>query len=303
MGVGQAVTTLPDFDQLWDYDKPAETEARFRALLPESVRDVSYRAQLLTQIARAQGLQRKFDAAHETLDEAYALLTDDLTRARIRCLLERGRVHNSSRRPELARPLFLEAWELASTSPGEDFYAVDAAHMLGIAAPPEQQMEWNLKALALAEKTGDARARNWLGSLYNNIGWTYHDAGQFARALEMFEKALRFREEQGQAPAIRIAKWCVARALRSLGRVEEALDMQTAQLRELERIEEKSGFVFEELGECLLALNRPAESRPYFAAAHEELSKDPWLVENEPARLRRLKDLSTDVTDGTNRWK
>jgi hypothetical protein len=44
-------------------------------------------------------------------------------------------------------------------------------------------------------------------------------------------------------------------------------------------------------------LNRPAEARPYFAAACEELSKDPWLAENEPARLQRLKELSTDGTD------
>ena len=284
---------LPDFDQFWDYDNPGETEAKFRALLPEAARDRSYHAQLLTQVARTQGLQRRFDEAHKTLDEAQALLAGDLARARIRYLLERGRVYNSSKHPDLARPLFLEAWELASSTPGEDFYAVDAAHMLGIAEPPDRQMEWNLRALALAEKTADARARNWLGSLYNNIGWTYHDAEQYPEALEIFQKALRFREEQGRAPETRIAKWCVARALRSLGRVEAALEMQRAQLREFESLGEKSGYVFEELGECLLALNRPAEARPYFAAAYEELSKDPWLAENEPARLQRLTELST----------
>jgi tetratricopeptide (TPR) repeat protein len=287
---------LLDFDQLWDYDKPEEAETRFRALLP-AASDAAYRAQLLTQIARAQGLQRKFDDAHRTLDEAQALLTGGLKRAEVRCLLERGRVHNSSKHPELARPLFLEAWDLASSTPGEDFYAIDAAHMLGIVEPPEQQREWNLRALALAEKTADARARQWLGSLYNNIGWTYHDAEQYHEALEIFQKALKWREAQGRAPEIRIAKWCVARALRSLGRVEEALEMQRAQLREFESLGEKSGYVFEELAECLLALNRPAEARPYFAAACEELSKDPWLAENEPARLQRLKELSTDGTD------
>jgi len=298
--MGEAVETameLTDFDQLWDYDNPPETEEAFRRLLPAAASNPSYHAQLLTQIARAQGLQRKFDEAHQTLDEAQRLLTDDLTRAKIRYWLERGRVHNSSKNPHLARPLFLEAWELAASIPGEDFYAVDAAHMLGIVEPPEQQMKWNLKALALAEKSSEPRARNWLGSLYNNIGWTQHEAGEYAQALEMFEKALAWRQEQGRAPEIRIAKWCVARALRSLGRIQAALEMQRAQLREFESLGAKSGYVFEELGECLLLLHQTAEAQPYFASAYEALSQDPWLVENEPERLQRLKELG-DVGNG-----
>lgn len=57
------MTTLPDFDSLWDYNHPAETERRFRELLPvaTSSADRSYCAQLLTQIARTLGLQRRFD--------------------------------------------------------------------------------------------------------------------------------------------------------------------------------------------------------------------------------------------------
>jgi tetratricopeptide (TPR) repeat protein len=281
---------LTSFDDLWDYDKPGETEAKFRALLPASTANRDAHAQLLTQIARTQGLQRQFDQAHRTLDEAQALLTDELPRARVRYLLERGRVYNSSEQPDRAQPLFLEAWEHAQKA-GEDSLAVDAAHMLAIVAPSDQKMAWNLEALALAERSTDARARNWRGSLYNNIGWTYHDAGEYNRALELFEKALRFREEQGRAREIRVAKWCMARALRSLGRVREALDIQRGLLAESQDTDEKDGYVLEELGECLLLLNQPAEAQPRFAAAYEELSKDPWLAENEPARLQRLREL------------
>ncbi|MEK7325164.1 MAG: tetratricopeptide repeat protein [Chloroflexota bacterium] len=279
-----------DFDDLWDYNDPEATERKLRGLLPSAAGDASYHAQLLTQIARAQGLQRKFDEAHRTLDEAQSLLTDDLAQARIRYLLERGRVFNSSKHREQARPLFLEAWELA-TSAGEDSYAIDAAHMLGIVEQPEQALEWNLKALVLAETTPDERAQNWRGSLYNNIGWTYHDAGNYQKAFDLFERALRWREAQGRLPQIRIAKWCVARALRSLGRLEEALAAQQALLAEHENAGGKDGYVYEELGECLLALNRQEEARPYFALAYDELSKDPWLADNEPARLERLKQL------------
>lgn len=283
----------PDFDALWDYDHPAETETRFRELLPSAASGDSYHLELLTQIARAQGLQRQFEAAHRTLDDMLALLTADQPVAHIRYWLERGRIFNSSKQGEQAWPCFVQAWELARLA-GEDGYAVDAAHMLGIAeATPEKQMEWNLRALALAESSPQPRAQKWLGSLYNNIGWTYHDAGQYAPALEIFQKALRWRETHGPAPQMRIARWCVARALRSLGQVAEALAQQFTLQHELEAEGGQDGYVSEEIGECLLLLNRAAEARPYFARAYAVLSQDPWLAENEPERLRRLKKLGT----------
>ena len=41
----------------------------------------------------------------------------------------------------------------------------------------------------------------------------------------------------------------------------------------------------------LLALDRPDETRPYFAQAYAKLSQDAWLTATEPARLERLKCL------------
>ena len=286
-------TQILDFDSLWNYDDPAATEQQFRQLLSkaESSGDISYHLQLLTQIARTQGLQRQFDSAHQTLDQVTELWTDDLQTVHVRCQLERGRVFNSSGKPDLARPFFMEAWELAQAI-HEDSYAVDAAHMLAIVSSSEEQMQWNLKALALAESSTQPRANKWLGSLYNNIGWTYHDAKQYDEALAIFEKALRFRVQQGEQSSIRIAKWCVARTLRSLGRIQEALDQQLALLKEHKTAGSSDGYVDEEIGECLLSLGRIDESHPYFAQAYDELSKDAWLVANETARLERLKNLS-----------
>ncbi|MCA9939405.1 MAG: hypothetical protein KC418_12220 [Anaerolineales bacterium] len=280
-----------DFDPLWDYDHPAQTETLFRERLAEAAPHTSYTAQLLTQIARTQGLQRQFAAAHETLDTAEAMLQPDWPRARVRYLLERGRVYNSARHPEEARPLFLTAWEEASAA-GEDFYAIDAAHMMGIIEPPAAQMAWNLQAVALAEQTNDARARNWLGSLYNNMGWSWHDQEDYVQALAYFEKALAWRKQQGGRAQIRIARWCVARALRSLGEVETALAMQRELMAEYEAAGEPGMYVLEEIAECLHALQRnPEEARRTFALAYAQLSQDPWLVANEPERLARLRQL------------
>src|SRR5260221_13304132 len=106
-------THLPDFDALWNYDQPAETERAFRDILQqtESKAPLAYRLQLLTQVARTQGLQRRFADAHATLDEVQAHLGDGLILPRVRYLLERGRVFNSSGQPDQARPLFLDAWQ------------------------------------------------------------------------------------------------------------------------------------------------------------------------------------------------
>jgi tetratricopeptide (TPR) repeat protein len=284
-------TPLPDFDSLWDYDSPGETEKRFRDLLPgaEMSGDRDYHVQLLTQIARSEGLQGKFEPAHHTLDEAERLLTPDLIRARLRYLLEQGRVFNSSGDRTKARPLFLDAWELGQNA-GEDFYAIDAAHMMAIVEPPEQQMEWNLRAVEMAEKTTDERARNWLGSLYNNIGWMYHDGGQYEDALATFQKALAYREKQGKRKPILIARWCIGRTLRSLNRVQEALDIQRVLLKDYEVNGDQDGYVYEELGECLL-LQKDSEASKHFALAYQMLSQDAWFAEHEAVRLARLKKL------------
>lgn len=282
---------LPDFDALWNYNQPAETEQKFRALLPQAKATASYQGELLTQIARCQGLQRKFKEAHQTLDEIKAVLPSQPTVLHVRYLLERGRVFNSSKMQPQAIPLFEQAWKMARELKA-DFYAVDAAHMLGIAAPSEQQLAWNLKALEAAEHSQEPRARKWLGSLYNNIGWTYHDQKDFKTALTMFRKALAWHQEHQTGEGEAIAQWTVARCLRSVGQIKEALTLQQATLKwRQEKKLPEDGYVSEEIGECLLLLKREPEAQPYFAQAYALLSQDEWLKAEEAPRLERLKQL------------
>jgi len=284
---------LVDFDELWDYSQPGKTEEEFRALLTgaEESGDVSYLAQLLTQIARTQGLQGDFGGAHRTLDRVDALLSDGLPVPRIRVLLERGRALNSSGNPEASIQYFLEAWELARKH-GEDFHAIDAAHMLGTVEPPTEQLTWSTRALELAESSEQARARTWLGPLYNNLGWSYHNLGRYEEALKLFTRGLAWRREQEQPRETRIAAWAVARCLRSLGRFEEALDLQRENLRAANDAGDAGGVIEEEIGECLVALGRATEARQHFHRAYQELSNDNWLVEHEEARLKRLQEMA-----------
>src|SRR5216683_2029714 len=292
---------LPDFDSLWDYDHPDASERRFRELLPLALdsRDFPYLTQLLTQIARAEGLQRKFQDAHKTLDrvEKALLKADADDKTKVRYLLERGRVFNSSGKRDDARPLFSQALDLAVNSK-DDFNAVDAAHMIAIVEPTEKQLQWNLKALDLAENSTEEKARKWKGSLYNNIGWTYFEQKQYEESLLMFEKALEFQERQADPTKIMIAKWCVAKTLRKMDHTEEALEMQRDLYEQYQATGRRSGYVYEEIAECLTIMGQEQEAQGWFAAAYEELSKDPRLAD-EQDRLNRLKELGKVGTSET----
>lgn len=281
---------LPDFDAFWDYNNPARTEMKFREILLQVPENEPAFLELLTQIARAQGLQQKFENAHQTLNQVERRLGNVPSRPRIRYLLERGRVFNSSGQPDKSRPLFEEALSLAEMI-SEDFYAIDAIHMLAILSQPEQSLNLNLRAIECAEQSRDERARNWLGSLYNNLGWSYHSLENYELALEMFGKAEAWHKSKGKVKEMRIAAWCIARTLRSMNRYDEALSRQIALKEEFDAAGEKDSYVLEEIGECLLALDRQEEARPYFSAAFETLSQDVSLVVNDPNRLSRLKSL------------
>ncbi|MGH7725744.1 MAG: tetratricopeptide repeat protein [Candidatus Eiseniibacteriota bacterium] len=297
-------TPIPTFDieALWDFNDPAASEARFRGVLadlsdPTEPAVAIASLELLTQIARAQGLGRRFDDAHATLDDVERTIAAEekaaIPRVRVRYLLERGRVLNSSGKKDEARPYFVEAFDRALLDE-DDPLAVDAAHMVAIVESPEGAMLWNERALALAESSSHPRARKWRASLLNNMGWTRHDRGEFDVALDLFERALEARREQSDPGTIRIARWSVARCLRSLGRTEEALAAQQGIERELSAAGDSDGYVNEEIAECLLALDRATDARPQFARAAELLGKDSWFVEREPARLARLRQLGSE---------
>ena len=281
---------MDEIDTLWDYGHPAESEQRFRDKLATTP-DSALQLELATQIARAQGLQRRYDDAHATLSiverQLDAMGGGGSTRPRIRYQLERGRVWNSSGDPARARPCFQQAWETA-TSTGEDALAVDAAHMLAIAGEPHERLEWNRRALALADSSSHPRAQRWRASVLNNLGWAYVDRGELDQALSCFERAVEARESMGNVEQLRIARWAVAKTLRLLGRGGEALERQRELQHELECAGESDGYVHEELAECLLALGREDEAARHFRSAHDALSQDAGLATTEPGRIARL---------------
>jgi tetratricopeptide (TPR) repeat protein len=175
----------------------------------------------LTQVARALGLQGRYEEASALL----ASLPRDDAEVGVRASLETGRVINSSGDPSGARPSF-EATFSAASEGGFEFLAIDALHMRAIVAAPSEQDALNVRALSLAASAGDPRARQWRGSLLNNMGWTAFERGDLEVALRLFEEALDARVEQGKPADVLVAQWCIARTLREMGRVDAALAIQ-----------------------------------------------------------------------------
>jgi tetratricopeptide (TPR) repeat protein len=276
--------------RLWDYQDPAGSERRFRHALMQADPTSEWGLELRTQVARALGLQRRFAEAHAELDGVDAELSDEMPVARLRSLLERGRVVNSSGQPEAARPFFERAWDLGREIPRHDL-AVDAAHMVAITAPAGERQTWNERALAYAESCGDPEAERWLGSLYNNMGWDAHDRGDYAEALFLHERCWGWHRERHTGWGERVAKWSVGKQLRFLGRGAEALEIQDELLTEYLADEPGGeGFVHEEIAELLLADGKPDAARPHFRRAHELLAGEDWI---EPDRIERLARLGS----------
>jgi len=284
---------MTQYDQLWNYNNPAETEVKFREALEKTSpeKDLSEHLQLLTQLARTQSLQRKFPEAHEILDGVGRQLTEEQHIEHIRYFLERGRTFNSSGDKRNAEICFRTSLVIAKNL-NQDFYVIDALHMLAIISTPQIAVGINEEALLFAENSKEERAKEWLGSLYNNLGWSYFDKGEYEKALSIFLRALKWREDKKQEKAIFIAKWCVARTLRAVERFEDALKVQLALFEESVNTGQNDGYVHEELGELFLLKNDKQKSAFHFQKAYEMLSADPYLAQNEKARLDRMKELS-----------
>jgi tetratricopeptide (TPR) repeat protein len=217
---------------------------RFAELAASATGDVQLEAR--TQLARALGLQSRFDEARRVLAEDEPLLAGAGPGARVRHALELGRVENSSGNRAQATLHFLRARELADGA-RLDGLAVDAEHMLGISNEGEAALDWTRRALERAEASEDPSAQRWRASLANNLGWNLMDLERPAEALAEFQRALELREEQGEQEPIWIARWCVARCLRELDRTDEALAMQLALQAERDAAGSPDPYVDEEL--------------------------------------------------------
>ncbi len=243
------------------------------------------RAEVLTQLARTAGLRDDFEGGEALIIEAEGLARSGVARSRID--LERGRLLRSSGQSEAALPLFESAFDVA-LGDGEYFIAVDAAHMAALVSSDHGGfVSWTKRGIDLAEEHKEARS--WLGPLLNNLGWEHFDSGDLEAALDSFQKALDCRlAEPTNESAIEVARYAVAKTLRSLGRPGEAVPLMEGAVAWAEAMGEPDGWFHEELAEGYAALGRDAEAGEQARLALPLLADADPAFAKDPERLARL---------------
>lgn len=277
---------------IWDFDDLETTEERFRALLEQEPSD-SGRAEVLTQLARVEGLRGRGDEGERLLGEAEAVAGSSAA-ARARVSLERGRLRRSSRDPGAALPLFESAFRIALEG-DEEFLAADAAHMAALAAPDRDgRLAWTRRGLELAGASADRGVAYWLGPLLNNLGWEHYSAGEYKPALDAFQRALEARErDPAKRAEIEIARYGVGKTLRALGRPEEAAALLEQAVAWTRAVGEPDGWFHEELALDYAALGREAEAREHARLALPLLSAADLSFDGDADRAGRLRSLAT----------
>ena len=219
-------------DSLWgDFDAEA-AEPRLREARMAAEGNVA--DELITQMARAAGLQERYQQGHALLD---TIANDDPV-VQQRIALERGRLYHSAGDSLTARPLFQRAVEIDA----DPFLTVDALHMLAIVNPSNARYWYNW-GMRLATESSDPRVQRWEGSLRNNWAWTLVDNYLPEEALAEFFAAEEWFYAHGTAHQVHVARWSIAHILRRTGRPEEA----RALLLDLKENSEPDSYVDEEL--------------------------------------------------------
>lgn len=273
---------------LWDFADLDATEGRLREQLAAEATDDG-RAEVLTQLARIEGLRGEFAGADALADEAETLVASDAARARL--ALERGRIRRSSGDREAARPLFESAYTGALAAE-QYFLAADAAHMVALVlADRDSVAEWTNRGIELAE-AHDA-ASYWAGPLLNNLGWDYYEAGDFELALGAFERARAARvRDPENVDGVELAAYAVGKTLRTLGRADEAVPLFEQIVESARGRAHEDGWYHEELAEAYAAIGRDNDARRQANLAVPLLERDDPSFADDDERRARLGNLA-----------
>jgi len=190
---------LPVITELVDASNPVSMESQLLEILPAArkAERPDYLVELLSQLARARVQQKRLDPAKANLDEAEALLAAneeaEMLRPRAIWLLETGRYLRYMLLLERGKAKLLmprmtatleEAYDAARAA-GDDYVAVDAAHLLGKIGTSENELDWYLKAIRLARDSQQPRVDSWFGVLYETATRKAYRLGRYEQALEL----------------------------------------------------------------------------------------------------------------------
>jgi tetratricopeptide (TPR) repeat protein len=278
---------LKQADETFNANRYDEAEGMYeRARV--SARDagnLSVEIEATAQRARCNLTQDRFDSAKAWLDRAKAIAAPEQPSGWARYLGVKGRWEWRNGRSEAAVPIFVEMYDFA-TAHKLYYHQVDAAHMVAIVAPLDQQEEWALKGIKDAEASSSTR---WLGPLWNNLGGTYCDLKRYDDAVNAYKEAREYHWRFGSEMNKFWADYSVGYALRLEGKFDEAMTWLSPCLAWAQRLGDHDaiGSTDEQIGDVMAARGNKKDALQYYQKALEQY-KAAGFAESSPKLISDL---------------
>lgn len=186
--------------------------------------DTALEAESCAQVARMHSQLKDPVGGTPWLARAERLTTREMPEAWGRLLIVQGVYAREAGDRTRAVQIFEECYEYCMAHELHH-RAVDAAHMVAIAADKQTREVWAKKGIAAAEAAGESA---WLGPLWNNLGWDYIDEGRYPEALHALREAQTAHHVGGHPLAALISDYSVGFALRMNGEYAQARGIQEA---------------------------------------------------------------------------
>lgn len=265
---------LAKADSVFQSSQYDQAEVGYRSCLDAAreLKNPAAETEALAQIARCRLLAHDLDGAVEWLAQAEEIATPDEPLGWARYLGVKGRLQWQQDSLPAASATFQQMFSYCIDR-GMTDRAIDAVHMVAIVGSRDEQIEWGLKGIELAEETGTNR---WLGPLWNNLAITYSDIPDWDKCVGAFKKAREYHWQYGNEMNKLYADYHIGYALRMKRNHDEALTWLRPALAWAERLENNDvvGQASEDIGEITIAAGDTTAGLEYLRRALDCYQKE-----------------------------
>jgi tetratricopeptide (TPR) repeat protein len=249
------------------------------------ISDTSFQIEALSQLARCHLTQNQKEEAKNWLAQAEKIASPSFPSGWARYLGVRGRWEWRNDDLKRATVTFKSMFSFCDEHGLAD-RANDAILMIGITGSDEERVEWSLKGIEVAEKSGSPSS---LGPLWNNLAVTYSELNDYEKTYDAFVKAREYHWQYGSETNKLYADYQIGWALRMKGDNDLALTWLRPSLAWAERLEnyDVMGQASQDIGEIMIAKGADGAGLEYLRRAEEYFRKAGY-EQNAPDALAKL---------------
>jgi tetratricopeptide (TPR) repeat protein len=237
----------------------------------KSTNDTSFQIEALSQMARCHLTQNRKEEAKSWLAQAEEIASPSFPSGWARFLGVRGRWEWRNDDLKKATTTFKSMFDF-SDKHGLADRANDAILMIGITGSDKERVEWSLKGIEVAEKSGSTSS---LGPLWNNLAVTYSELNDYEKTYDAFVKAREYHWRYGNETNKLYADYQIGWVLRMKGDYDRAMTWLRPSLAWAERLEnyDVMAQASQDIGEVMIAKGAGSVGLEYLRRAEEYFRK------------------------------